>query len=69
MTPRLQEVSGEDPILVLDSPARFGAETNILDVNDAQAYIALLYVVNGIAEDQYNSVRGSLPASWRGVTC
>lgn len=64
-----QKFSGEDPILVLDFLARFVQEADVLEMSEAQAYVALPYFLSGMAEDQYNSVRGSSRASEGGVTC
>ncbi|CAN8070210.1 unnamed protein product [Agarophyton chilense] len=58
-----------DPILVLHFLARFVAEADILGMNEGQAYIALPYLLRGLAEDQYHSVRGTSRASEGGVTC
>lgn len=69
LTMKAHKFSGEDPILVLDFLSRFVAEADILRMSEAQAYIALPYFLTGLAEDQFNSVRGSTRASEGGVTC
>lgn len=64
-----QKFSGKNPTLVLATLARLVAEPDILEMSEAQAYIALPYVVKRTAEDQYNLVHGSLRASEKDVTC
>lgn len=63
-----RKFDGEDAIMVLDFIACFVQESDILGMNEAQAYLALPYL-SGMAENQFNSVRGSSRASEGGVTC
>ncbi|CAN8062292.1 unnamed protein product [Agarophyton chilense] len=69
LTLRSQDFTDEDSILILDVLARFVQDADILPMDEARAYIALPYSFMGMAEDQHNSVRGSLRASKGGVTC
>lgn len=66
---RNQYFTEEGPILVLDFPARFVVEADILGMSEGQSYVAIPYFLRELAEDQYFSIRGSSRAWERGVTC
>lgn len=55
--------------MVLVVLARFIQETDILCMSGAQAYLALMYFITGMDEDQFNYVRRNSKASEREVTC
>lgn len=60
---------GEDTILILDFFAEYVQGAYVLRMREAYAYIALPYVLSGVTEDQFNSVRGISRASGGGVNC
>lgn len=55
--------SAEDPILILEFLSRFVTEGETLDMSGAQAFIALLYLLNGMAAAQLRSVQTASPHS------
>lgn len=66
---RNQVFTGKDRIPVLDFLARFVAEADIVGMNEGQALVSIPYFLRGIAEDQFNSIRGSSLPSNGGDTC
>lgn len=55
--------------MILDFLARLLAEADILGMSEGQAFVALPYYSRGIAEDQFNSIRGSCRPSEEGFKC
>ena len=60
---------GKDPIMVFDCLSRFVKECDILEMSEAQAYIAVAVFLKGLAADQFKSVRDSPDSNEGGVTC
>lgn len=60
---------GRHPILVFNFSTRLVTEADTLEVNDAQAFIALLHFLSGFGLEQCRTICGSLTADEDGVTC
>ena len=69
ITLRNHTFDGEDPIQVLAFLRHFVDEANTLDMNHAQAYIAIPYFLKGFALDQYQAAEDAYSANEGGVSC
>lgn len=69
ITLRKQMFSGTDGILVLNFLACFVREANILEMSEAQAYLALPQFLQGFALSQFEAVRDSSAGGDGGVRC
>ena len=69
LTFRNHTFDAEDPINVLAFLRYFVQEANRLDMNEAQAYIAIPYYLKGFALDQYQAVKDAYSANEGGASC
>ena len=69
LTLRNHTFDGGEPILVLAFLRHFMDEANTLDMNEAQAYIAVPYFLKGFALDQYQAVKDAYSANKGAVSC
>ena len=68
LTLRDEAFDGSDPVRVLPFLSAFVAEADVMEMTEAQAYIALPYVIKGTARQHFTAVKG-VPSSSGGVTC
>ena len=64
-----RHLDGKDPIMVFDFLSSFVKECEMLEMSEAQAYIAVAFFRKGLVADKFESVRDSLDSNEGGVTC
>ena len=69
LTLRNHTFDGEETIQVLAFLPHFVGEANTLDMNEAQAFIAIPYCLKGFALDQYQAVKDAYSAHKGGAPC
>ena len=69
LTLRNHPFDGEYPIQVLAFLLHFVDDSNTLDMNEAQTYIAIPYFLKGFALDQYQAVKDAYSANEGVVSC